>query len=228
MTIGAEALSAAFFAVLIYFAGRVLVRCDVWLFSTGVMLPALANLLVRRFIHPAASLETLALVAAAPTAAYLVSNLWHLRRIERAAEPSESDANALFKFLGITSFAVVLPLALLAYKTGHPIETLRQLPLVAALVGFVPLSAGLTLWQRLADRNLNGLRTAGTAVAILGARGLTRRTPHRLARAECTPAGCGCRVALLTYLGWRVRHARAASAGCLVPDDRVSARGASD
>src|SRR5690606_28797017 len=83
VTIGAEGLSAAFFAVLIYFAGRVLVRREAWLFAAGVMLPALANLLVRRFIHPGATLPRLALVAAAPTAAYLVSNLWYLRRIER-------------------------------------------------------------------------------------------------------------------------------------------------
>ncbi len=203
VTIGAEGLSAAFFAALIYFAGRVLVRCDAWLFTAGVMLPALANLLVRRFIHPGASLPTLALVAAAPTAAYLVSNLWYLRRIERAAEPSESDANALFKFLGITSFAVVLPLALLAYKTGHPILALRQLPLITALVGFVPLSAGLTLWQKLVDRGLSGLRTAGTAVAIFGAAvslaGLVIGWPEPSALLPAAVA----EFVLLSYLAWR-------------------------
>jgi len=203
VTIGAEVISAAFFAVLIYFAARVLVRCDVWFFTAGVMFPALANLLVRRFINPGVSLQTLALVAAAPTAAYLVANLWHLRRIERAAEPSESDANALFKFLGITSFAVVLPLALLAYKTGHPIATLRQLPIVAALVGFVPLSAGLTLWQRLVDRDLGGLRTAGTAVAVFGAAvslaGLVIGWPEPSA---LLPAALA-EFVLLSYLGWR-------------------------
>src|SRR5690606_23604661 len=122
-------------------------------FTAGVMIPALANLLARRFIEPGVPLQTLAAVATVPTAAYLVSNLWRLRRIQHSQHASESDVNALFKFLGITSFAVVLPLALLAYKTGHPILALRQLPLVAALLGFAPLSAGLTLWQNLADRN---------------------------------------------------------------------------
>lgn len=202
-TIGAEVLSAALFAALIYFAARILVHQDAWAFTAGVMIPALANLLARRFIEPGVPLQTLAAVAAVPTAAYLVSNLWHLRRIQHSQDASESDVNALFKFLGITSFAVVLPLALLAYKTGHPLVALRQLPLVTALLGFVPLSAGLTLWQRLAGRNLSALRTAGTAVALLGAAislaGLVIGWPEPSALLPAAVA----EFVLLSYLAWR-------------------------
>ncbi len=201
--LGAEAVSAVLFAALVYFAARVLVRRDAPLFTLGVMTPALANLLVRRFIHPEVGLQTLAAVTALPTASYLLSNLRHARRLERGDAPKERDANALFKFLGITTFATALPLALLAYKTGHPILALRQLPLVAALMGLVPLSAGLVLWQRLTDRQLSGLRTAGTAVAILGAAvsltGLAVGWPEPSA---LLPAALA-EFAMLSYLGWR-------------------------
>jgi len=169
LTVAGELVSAALFAVFVYFAGRVLVHRDAAALAAGLIVPALAQLLIRRFVAPGVDDRMLRAMVALPVGCYLVVNLWHLRQVSRLPLVSEVTANALFKFLGLTSFAVVLPLALLLYKSGAPFETLCRVPVVAPLVGLVPLCAGLLIWQRLADRPLAGLRTAGGSIALLGA-----------------------------------------------------------
>jgi hypothetical protein len=147
LTFVGELCSAAMFAGLVYFAGRVLVpRDEIWL-AIGVLVPSLAQLLVRRFVDPAASTATLAALAALPAGCYLVANLWTLRRPAALPELDEKQSNALLRFLGLTSFAVLLPIALLLFKSGNPIGTLRQLPALGGLLGLVALCAGLSLWQ---------------------------------------------------------------------------------
>jgi hypothetical protein len=167
-TIAGELFSAALFAALVFFAGRILVaRDEAWL-AVGVLAPSLAQLLVRRFVDPATGATMLIALAALPVACYLAVNLGTLRRA--AAEPTlaEDRAGALLRFLGLTSFAVALPIALLLYKSGDPIGTLRQLPALAGLLGLVPLCAGLAVWQKLNAPSLAGLRTAGASVAAGG------------------------------------------------------------
>ncbi len=169
LTIVGELVSAAAFALLVYFAGKVLIRRDAAWLTVGLLVPALAQLLVRRFIHPGVEQPMVLALVALPVSSYLAVNLWHFRGVGGLPVVGERVANALFRFLGLTSFAVVLPVALLLYKSGHPIETLRTLPALAALLGCVPLCGGLLLWQRLAGASLAGLRTAGLSIAVLGA-----------------------------------------------------------
>lgn len=170
LTVVGEMLSAGLFAVLVFYAGRILVeRNEIWL-MLGLLVPSLAQLLVRRFVDPSAGPVLLVAIAALPVGCYLAVNFWTLRQAAAVLVPDERQINALFKFLGLTSFAVVLPVALLLYRTGNPLEALRQLPALAGLLGLVPLSTGLLLWQKLAGRTaLVGLRTAGTSVAVGGA-----------------------------------------------------------
>ena len=216
VTIAGEMLSAALFAALLYFAGQVLIERDAPWFAAGLLVPSLAQLLVRRYVDPATSTAMLAALAAVPVGCYAVVNLWHLRAQARTLVLSEQQVNALLKFVGMTSFAVVLPLALLLYKTERPIETLRQLPALAGLLGFVPLCAGLLLWQKLAGRTLVALRTAGTSVAVFGGAGVVVRPGHRLARAERDVAGGARRVCDLQLRGLAVRLAgRTCPGGCL-------------
>ncbi len=169
LTIVGEVLSAGLFAGLVYFAGRVLIERDEIALTAGLIVPALSQLLVRRFVHPGAELPMLVAIACVPTLSYLAATFWHLRSLSAELMPDEARVNGLFRFLGLATFAVILPLALLLYKTGQPVQTLRQMPALAALLGFVPLCAGLLLWQKLAGRSLVSLRTAGTSVAALGA-----------------------------------------------------------
>jgi hypothetical protein len=202
-TIAGELFSAGLFAVLVYYAGRILVARDAVALLLGLLVPSMAQLLVRRFVGPSAGGGLLVATTALPVGCYLAVNFWTLWRAARTAL-DEPQVNALFKFVGMTSFAVVLPIALLLYRTGHPIEALRELPALAGLLGLVPLGAGLLLWQKLAGRaKLAGLRTAGTAVAVCGAlvslAGIVIAWPEP---AAMLPAAL-VEFAVFTFVAWR-------------------------
>ncbi|MEX0676025.1 MAG: hypothetical protein WD063_03050 [Pirellulales bacterium] len=218
VTIAGEILSAALFAVLVFYAGRILVRADEIGLMFGLLVPSLAQLLVRRFVDPSATAAMMAGLAAVPVVCYLAVNFWAWRRTARVLMPDERQVNALFKFLGMTSFAAVVPIALLLYRTGEPLEALRQLPALAGLLGLVPLCAGLLLWQNLAGRAaLVGLRTAGTSVACGGAlvtlAGIVIAWPEPSAM---LPAAL-VEFAIFTFVAWRfgLPAAHVVAAPCL-------------
>ncbi len=169
LTLVGEVFSIGLFASLVFFAGRILVDHGPGWLVAGLLIPSIAQLLVRRFVEPSTGVTVLALLSALPLACYLAVNGEWIRRAAGVGVLSEEEINSLLKFFGLTSFAVVLPLALLLFKTGEPLETLRELPFVAGVLGLVPLGVGLTLWQKLAGRGLPALRTAGTSIAVLGA-----------------------------------------------------------
>jgi len=169
LVIGGELFSTALFATLVFFAGRVLAPGAAWALTFGVLVPSLAQLLVRRFGDVDLSAAGLWGLAALPLATYVGSNAWALVLARRAKDFDEAAANRLFKFHGLTSFAVLTPLGLLLFKSADALATLRVLAPAACLLGAVPLTVGLTLWNRLAGAAQSGLRTAGTSVAVLGA-----------------------------------------------------------
>jgi hypothetical protein len=61
-------LSTIVFALLVYLAGKILVRGDAVPLAVGVMVPSLVQLLVRRWAEPAATLTTLYALAGVPIA----------------------------------------------------------------------------------------------------------------------------------------------------------------
>jgi hypothetical protein len=168
LVIAGEVISIGLFAALVYVAGRILLWRGATALATGVLVPSLAQLLVRRWAGPAASTEMLAGLAALPVAGYLAVNGWMIHQTSRT-KLGEIEVNSLLKFLGITSFAVALPLGLLLVNTQAPLQTLHRLPLVACVLGVVPLAAGLLLWKRLTEPTLANLRVAGTSVGVAGA-----------------------------------------------------------
>lgn len=216
-TIAGELLSAALFAALVFYAGRVLVPRDELWFAAGVLVPSLAQLLVRRFIDPATGPIMLVALAGLPVVCYLAVNLWTLRRAAAEEVFGEPRANTLLRFLGVTSFAVVLPIALLLFKSGDPFGTLRQLPALAGLVGLVPLCGGLVLWQKLADGPLAALRTAGGSVAVAGTlvalAGLVVGWPEPSAMLPAALVD----FAIFTFVAWRfgIPAAHLVGAACL-------------
>ena len=169
LVLGGEAVSTVLFAALLFFGGRILVGSDALALTVGIIVPALVQLLVRRFVDAEVTPGTLWALAAAPLACYGTANGWSLAHAARKPGFSEEAANRLFKFLGLTTFAVVLPLALMLAKSTRPMPTLHELAGAVSLLGAVPLAAGLFVWRRLDGRNLAGPRTAGTSIAVFGA-----------------------------------------------------------
>ena len=219
LVIAGEIVSAVLFATLVYLAGTILFDSEAPWLTAGVLVPSLAQLLVRRFVDPECGLATLASIVAVPVAAYLVVNARAIARARAIEGLGEADVNGLFEFVGLTSFAVVLCLALVAFKSAAPLATLRRLPLVPSAVALVPLTAGLLLWQKLAGRGMTALRMAGTSVAVFGAMlslvGLVAGWPEPQAM---LPAAL-VELAIFTWIAWRFAlpsaHLVAAACGAL-------------
>ena len=217
LTIAGEAISTVVFATLVYFAGRILVADGAAWLAAGVLVPSAAQLLVGRYADPNTTLGVLAGLAGVPLAAYLVINGWHIRSAAEELVIGERQVNTTFKFLGLTTFATLLPLGLLVLKTERPLDTLRELPMIVGLLGIAPLGAGLMLWQKLAGRQLATLRTAGVSVAVMGAlllvAGLVLGWPHPRAMLPSALI----EFAVFTYVAWRfaLPAAHLLAAGCL-------------
>ncbi|HEV3005912.1 MAG TPA: hypothetical protein VGX78_15705, partial [Pirellulales bacterium] len=114
-----EAVSIALFAWLLFSAGRVLVERWPVALVAGVLGPSIAELVIARHVTSGTSLGTLYLLAALPLACYLAATAWPVARIRREAGLDEPEGLALFKLLGLASFAALLPIGLLAYRTGR-------------------------------------------------------------------------------------------------------------
>lgn len=163
-----EALSAALLGTALYYAGRVLLDRGAGWFAAGVLLPSLAQLLIRRYAGPQMSIASLGALAALPLTAYWSVNGWQVGRAFRAGPLGERPTTSLLKTLGVTSFATILPLALLLVRSGQPLAAARDLSLGICALGLPALAVGLLIWRRLAESEATGYRVAGTSVAIFG------------------------------------------------------------
>jgi hypothetical protein len=177
LSLAGEGLSLAIFALLVYFAGRVLTPNDALWLAAGVMAPCLMQLLVRRFAGPETSLGVVYVLAGVPVIAYLISTAVATHRrwqagaagSASAAPPlNELEANRLLLFLGVVSAAAVMPLALLLNNAPPVRTTLHWLSPLVLACGLPALVVGLLFWRRITDRALAGLQTAGIGVGALG------------------------------------------------------------
>ncbi len=174
-----EAISILLFAALTTIAARIIVPRDVWPMVAGVMMPSVMQLLVRRWVNSATEETALLAMGAMPLVVYAVANLFALRRArQELAEPSEPTEAGIaeafdrpvqtFALLGATSFAALLPLGLLLFKTGHPVMAVHQLAVLISAAGLTPLAVGLFVWQWLIEPGQFARRISGLSVAIAG------------------------------------------------------------
>ncbi len=171
LTLGGEFVSTLLFSALLFMAGRILVPGNAIALTAGVIVPSLVQLLVRRYAGPGIEPSTIWKLAALPIGCYVAAGGWSSWRFSVRQSAGEEEVNGLLKFLGMASFAAVVPLALLLAKSEQPLSTLREMAAGVSLLGAVPLAAGLVVWQRLASGQLSGLRTAGMSIAVFGALG---------------------------------------------------------
>ena len=223
LTLGGELFSVVLFSTLLYFGGRVLVGGEAVALACGVIVPSLAQLLVRRFVDPQSAPPVLWGLAALPLGCYWLVNGWSLARASARPALAEEQTNALFKFLGITSFAALLPLALLLFKTEQPLAALHELSVAVSLLGAVPLAVGLsgvaTIGWRRTRRAAHGRRQRGhlRRAAVAG------RPGGRLARAGRDAAHRAGRVRGLHVRGLANSYARGASVGRGLPGGELLA-----
>ena len=167
--IAGELISVALFAALVWAAGRILVPLGAVALAIGVMVPAVLQLIERRLVGPSATWPLLYGLGAIPLVCYGGANGWLVAGRSRQPALDEAEAHSLFRLLGLTTFSILLPLGLLAAKTGDPVAALHRLsPLLCAL-GLAPLVIGLLVARRLRQDQPSSLRVAGTSIAIAGA-----------------------------------------------------------
>jgi hypothetical protein len=169
LSLSGEATSLALFTALTYFAARVVTPDAAGLATVGVMLPSLLQLLTRRFVGPDAPPAVFYGLAAAPIAAYVGAAGLEVRRLARRPELQEVDANRLFMFLGVVTFAALLPLALLLHKMVDVSDTVHRLSPLAVLLGMPALATGVLFWKRRDEPTIATATTAGIAVGVFGA-----------------------------------------------------------
>jgi len=167
MTLTGELISICLFSWLLLLAGRVVAAPWPWLLASGVLIPAALALLVRRLVTPDSGVLMwqaigllLILVYAALSAAMIV-------RARRWIELDTPAAEAIFRLLGLITFATAVTCGLLLARVGSPGRALHELAWLVSLFAAPGLAAGLLVWKRVSDPALAGIRTAGTSIAVL-------------------------------------------------------------
>jgi hypothetical protein len=169
LVVASELIAPALFLCLVYFAGRIITPAWPQLLAFGVLGSSVGQLLIRHFASAGMEPTRLVLLGFFPLLCFVAATGWMLRRAAREAEFDESQANTIFVTLGASTFAAILSLGLLSYKSGQTAQTLMQLAPLLTLGSGPILVSGLLLWQRIRSRELAASRTAGTSIALTGA-----------------------------------------------------------
>lgn len=169
LVLAGEAASIAVFLLLTYAAGKLIATPAPAALAWGVLGGSAVQLLMRRWVDADASAATLLSLGGLALAAHVSAMGVGLWRAAKESELAEPTINALFRLLGLTAFAALAPGGLLVKLTGEPAVALQKISPLVALVGVPTLATGLFLYRRLTQSELSGLRTAGTALAVLGA-----------------------------------------------------------
>lgn len=169
LVVTSELIAPALFLCLVYFAGRIITPAWPQLLSFGVLGASVGQLLIKHFAYAGMEPSRLVLLGFFPLLCYVAATGWMLRRAAHDEEFDESRANTIFVTLGASTFAALLSLGLLSYKSGQTAQTLMQLAPMLTLGSGPVLVSGLLLWQRIKSRELAASRTAGTSIALIGA-----------------------------------------------------------
>jgi hypothetical protein len=190
-----------------------------WLFVLAVVGTAGSQLLVGLLQEEAHPLLFVAL-GCVPVACHLLACsavVAGLARARRECQHLEMrQANALFVFLGLSSFALFVALGFLLSRSGAIGLTLPRLAEPFALASVPILAGGLLVWRGLPHEEA-GPRTAGAAVAFTGLAFMLSAVVLAWPQPLPLLLVCLSNAALLTVLAfrWRMPYAHAVALPCL-------------
>jgi hypothetical protein len=225
---GVKAVALLLFAGVIRVAGRDLIGAGLlpgpvdrrWLLTLAVLGATGSPLLL-----PGGLLDRLppSLLGCVPVACHVLAGGAVLAGLARGAAGEgcrleERQANALLVFLGVATFAVLAALGFLLARCQESVAaTLHGLAAPLAAAGVPVLVGGLLVNRWLAGEGLDGLRTAGTGVALAGIGVMLASAA--LAWPDPLPLVLACALdgAVLTAVAFRCRlpWAHAAALPCL-------------
>jgi hypothetical protein len=211
-------------------AGRDLIDADTlpgpvdrrWLFALALVGAAGSQLIVPRLLDEQHPILYVAL-GCVPVACHLLACGVVVAGLGRALSRAENQsleirqANALFVFLGLASFALFVALGFLLSRSSDLVRSLPRLAAPFALVGVPILAGGLLVRRGLPREEGGGPRTAGTAVAFTGLALMLSAVVLAWPQPLAVLLVCLVNAAILSVLAfrWRLPHAHAVALPCL-------------
>jgi len=169
MVIASELISLALFVVIVYRAGKVVTPgWEHWL-TLGAVGTSATQLILRRVAEPETSAMTLCLLAALPIAGYAMAVFGMLRKLREGETLEVKTANQSFTLLSASSFAAVVALGLLLFKTQALVVTLERIAPMISLLAIPALLVGIVLWRRVRTIEPAQLAVVSTSIAAFSA-----------------------------------------------------------
>lgn len=169
LVLGSELISLVLFLLIVYRAGKVITPDSAQWLTLGVVGTAAMQLVLRRIASPETSTFGLCLLAALPLACYAVAMLSRLPAL-RNEEPLEAArVNQTFTLLSASSFAAIVALGLLLFKTQAFAPTLQHIAPMISLLALPPLFLGIVLWQRTRETEPQHLSLISASIAVFSA-----------------------------------------------------------
>ena len=183
-TIPIEIGAVLLFAWLQLSAARVIIPSLPKLFTGGIVGISALSLLVRYV--PTFGENVLYGVTGTPIVVFFTIMVIAFRYLAGRNRISEKQAQGLFLFLGAQTFACLIPVGLVLYKSGIGAEKFRFLSPLLCLLVSPALFVGSFIWQRLVRKASGQLRVVAACVTLIAgaimitAMGLAWPVPSRL------------------------------------------------
>ncbi|MDX1946404.1 MAG: hypothetical protein SFU86_13470 [Pirellulaceae bacterium] len=164
----AVAMGAGIFGWVSHSASRELVGEAKWRLAIGVLGASLSQIVIQRTNVFALQFWGLQLIAGLPLACFLVATGGQLWRARDWTRLSHGRGSQVFLVLGIATFALLAPLALLFVRAHDRWHVLGQLSPALSLGAAAILALGLLIHHRATGKRLATMQTAGTAILVGG------------------------------------------------------------
>jgi hypothetical protein len=167
LVLGAIALGSVVFGAVSVSGSRVLSRpFQWWPLALAALLPSLGQVVINRAVGPGTSPGLLMLLAAIPICGFVVACAGQLAETRAWSRLTRRRTIQLLRVAGIGTFASLIPLGLLCWKSGNIRDTLSWLSPFISVAAASTLAIGLKIHRDALAGHLSQLRTAGTALSI--------------------------------------------------------------
>lgn len=137
-----------------------------WPLSLTMMLAALSQIIVNRVVTSATSPATVLALGSLPVAGFIAACMSQLAAARTWSRLTRRRTMQLLRVAGIGTFASLIPLGLLCWKTGDVRDTLSWLSPLVSVAAASTLAIGLRIHRGADADHLSPLRTGGTALSI--------------------------------------------------------------
>lgn len=150
-----------------YSAGSELVGGAAWPLTISVLGSSLAQVLIQRLDFASGTVWRLNAAAAIPIGCFMVATGWQIARGRAWPQFSKARVVQILRVLGISTFALLPPFALILVHSEKPAVTVAHLSPQLSLAAAAALALGLLIHQRTTTNRLATWQTVGTAIWVL-------------------------------------------------------------